>query len=352
MFLLASVYALIYAITTVMFPLGTPFAHGTDAAVVFTGSQPVIVWRDQNRLQSAAWNGAAVPPEGTSVIATDVTSAPALAASSREALAVWIQDGHVDGIRIGGDGQPVGSVFPVAFGPATHVTVIGAAASYLVVWSDAQNTVSSILVDDLGKVVTVPATIAAGSAPVLSLTGASNGSEFLVAWGGADTQRDGVFATRVSSSGQAFGSVRLADGSFPSVAWNGHEYLIVWQGRGITGISGLRLTAEGTPLGEPLRMTTLDDGNAHVVWDGSGYVLGFARYDLFHHAMFFVVRAIRLTPEGLPAETLSDQNEAVGAGWFALAASNGRALLLRLPYDLTVSEAILGAPRKLPRRRL
>jgi len=346
---------MLLAAASTVFPLGTPFARGTDAVVAFIGSQPVIVWRQENALRSAAWNGTMVPPEGISTIVTGTTSAPALAAIDDQALAVWIADGHVDAVHIAGDGQPIGKPLTVSPRAASRATVIGSHSSYLVVWSGEGNSISCGVIGRSGGLtrapieMTLPATSRVGT-----LAGASNGTDFLVTW---DYQSDevagGVFALRVTEEGSLFGDVTLQTslaGNSPSAAWNGREYLIVWQER---GIRGMRVTNDLHEASAPLRLTTLDDSSPRVVWDGSGYVLGVARYELFHHAMFFVARTIRLAADATPAETLGGlTNEAVGSPWFALAASNGRALLLRLPYEITVSEAILGPPLKLPRRRL
>src|SRR5258706_33167 len=127
---------------------------------------------------------------------------------------------------------------------------------------------------------------------------ASSGNGYLVAWGAADSPLLTVLNDHpmticiraVSADGiplQPFATV-VGTGQDPSIAWNGHEYLVVW---GITSpttgslptpsVVGIRVREDGT-LVDPAPVTLISEVNPFsylttCVWSGSQYLVTWNR---------------------------------------------------------------------------
>src|SRR5205807_2949418 len=182
--------------------------------------------------------------------------------------------------------------------------VVYGSASYLVVWednrSDFADDVYMARVSSGGHVLDpegIPATLS--WSPQQDPAVAWDGENYLVVWsGGAATGAWGIYAGRVTPSGQ------LLDGAgfpvslgrahaYPKVAWNGTNFLVVWQGRG-TDYTYRTYAARVTPGGQVLDQngilvspssqgTELSDVTASsndylVVWSSNWVVYG-ARVD-------------------------------------------------------------------------
>ena len=119
-----------------------------------------------------------------------------------------------------------------------------------------------------------------------------NGTEYLVVWmderNPPSRLRD-IFGRRVSAAGSPIGEAFLISGSGatgndvnPAVAWNGAEYLVVWEdyrnasNRG-GDIYGRVVQADGSRPETDFRISgaeaTDDDGSPDVVWNGTEYLV-------------------------------------------------------------------------------
>jgi hypothetical protein len=156
----------------------------------------------------------------------------------------------------------------------------------LLTWATSDGLKAARLASDASLRDTVPITLTDFS-PVGTLSIASNGAdEFLVAWGEAFFTEHGGFnplnvraarvtagLTNLDSGGFDVATTPAAEGS-PSVAWNGSEWLIVWQRA--DEIRGRRVARNGTLLdGHASDAGMLVAANArfpNIAWS-NGYTL-------------------------------------------------------------------------------
>jgi hypothetical protein len=112
----------------------------------------------------------------------------------------------------------------------------------------------------------IVAPVAAGS-----LTAASNGRDFLVAWQDRLTDSE-ITLTRVGVDGHPFDPAgrRFGSGSKPKLARAGSGYLLVW--RSSTGLESQRLDENGAALSDPQLIAANSDAVA-LLTNGSTYLL-------------------------------------------------------------------------------
>jgi hypothetical protein len=178
-------------------------------------------------------------------------------------------------------------------------------AGYLVVWEDDRNATTRGS-DIYGRPLSATG-VPAG--PEVRLSGpnaltdefdpglAWNGSEFLVVWEDRrkmSTRGSEIYGRRLSATGvpagpdfRVSGLGATGDEYTPAVAWNGTEYLVVWQdGRHIytrgQDLYGRRVSAAGIPIGGDFRISgpgaTLSEEDPALAWSGSGYLVVWADY--------------------------------------------------------------------------
>ncbi len=129
----------------------------------------------------------------------------------------------------------------------------------LLAWASSNGVQAARLTRDATLVDTVPLTLTSdGTISALSLA-PNDAGEFLVAWGTTFFTEHGgmnplnVLAARVTSSltnldARGFFIASTTEGEgYPSVAWNGSEWLVVWQ-RGMSEIRGRRIARNGMQL--------------------------------------------------------------------------------------------------------
>lgn len=209
-------------------------------------------------------------------------STPAVASNGAEWLVVW-QDsrtGHftIHGTRVDGDGVVLdrgGIAFGVGDSTQQNPAVAANGTDWLVVWQHDSGT--SSWTDVYGARVSQSGTVLdAGGIPISTAVNhqwypsvASNGSDWLVVWQDArnwNSTRNDVFGARVSSRGTVLDRSGIAvstaanSQSYPAVAANGTDWLVVWQdarGGGSTDIYGARVNSGGSVLdGEGIPVST------------------------------------------------------------------------------------------------
>jgi hypothetical protein len=229
----------------------------SDAQVAFDGTNYLVVWMDYRGYESDAdyadVYAARVTPDGTNLDPNGIPIAvrgawlegqPAVAFDGTNYLVTWDQGGYPNGDLYGTRVSPQGAVldgdgFLIASGPGDQT------------WSDI----------------------------------AFDGTNYLVTWtnypenGGGD-----VFAARVTPGGIVLdaGGIPVSTGSadelYPSVAFDGTNYLIVWDTGGAFGgdIYGARVTPAGEvldPAGIPVSTASNGEAEPKLAFDGTNYLV-------------------------------------------------------------------------------
>jgi hypothetical protein len=161
---------------------------------------------------------------------------------------------------------------------------------------------------------------AVDSKPYRLLTAvASSGNGYLVVWGAADSPDITVLNDHpMTIYIRAFGAdgvpkqqfaTAVGMGQRPSIAWNGHEYLVVW---GITtpttgslptpSVAGIRVREDGS-LVDPAPVTLVSEVNpfsyrSTCVWNGSQYLVTWNRGMALVDADLLHARLVLLPPVG------------------------------------------------------
>lgn len=246
-------------------------ANQTQPAVVFDGTNYVVVWRDDRADTEGDIYGTRVSPAGQVLDATGVAvatasgsqTAPAIASmGGSTAFVVWSDArdpaaAQIFGTRIDAALQPLDSagvaVFPGASAQVTP-TVATNGSEYLVFWAS-ENSAQLLgrRVDVLGTAIqgtdiVVDSGLGLKQHPALSF----GGGEYVLAW--QDSQNGGadIFGLRFDASGTALDSSAIgiavqadADAAAPRVASGATGHAIVWQDKRNeqTGVYGRALTA-------------------------------------------------------------------------------------------------------------
>ncbi len=272
---------------------GAPGDQVWGSGVAFDGVNYLVVWTDYRAGDPKVY-GARVSPGGT----------------------VLDQDGFAIS-------APGGSGPAVAFD----------GTNYLVVWSNQESIVGARV--DPGGTVLDPGGIPISTRPEPELypTLAFDGTNYLVAWitMAEDTQTEDVYGARVSPSGTVLdpAGIEIAvRGGFnetsPSVAFDGTNYLVVWQEIPCNRILGRRVSQAGVPDGDGSFLISdcyEDPGNVWirkfdpaVAFDGVNYLVTWVDFygNLAGYALNISVA--RVTPAG----TVLDPNGIgiTGGGWY------------------------------------
>jgi hypothetical protein len=242
-------------------------------AIVFDGTNYLVVWEDRRNGAYSEIYGARVTPAGVVLdptgiaISTQTTwqQTPAVAFCGGEFLVVW-EDGAeniIRGARVTTAGVVLDSASIVvtsylAFNPV----VASDSDNFLVVWGDARNVLDNNI---YGARVTPGGTVLDPAGIAISRASGSQqypavaygGSNFLVVWqdnrGGKDND---IYAARVSPSGVLLDSTGIAvmvgEGyqQEPGVAFGDGNYLVAWQDDE-SGAHGARVTLAGEVLDRP-----------------------------------------------------------------------------------------------------
>lgn len=279
-------------------PVFSPASEVYKPAVATDGSTFLVVWRDfregtdQIYAARVLATGELLDPTGFSLMsaaphAKPGWGAPAVAWNGSVYLVAWSSWDTAYASRV----DPSGAVLdaqPRAFGTGLVGSVASDGANFLVASAaGAPGVPSSVFVN---RITTTGASLDA--TPILVGTGtdssiAWNGSTYLVVWnsslGGGDDWK--LRAARVSSDGVVLDSGGVAIGHstshhrYPSVASDGHDFLVTWQYYGsntVEDIGAVRVSANGVVLDPtPLGVSALENEETQpfAQWDGSNYLV-------------------------------------------------------------------------------
>ena len=255
--------------------------RGTPTAVVFNGSDYIVVWPQTVNNQVTGLVTARVPRDGPLRVdgGTTLANALPLAAASDgvTTLLVWSieQEGEVHVGRLDADGSIAASVElaqPVDYGWFGGVTITpGASGQFLLVWEELRMppifTTPPIDVSSLrGTRISaelVPLDPAGIDIAVLESDErwpavTWNGREWLVVFHGVPESvppseyRRELRGRLVSQEGVAMGAAEgvfiTTGGAFPAVAWDGSRYFLSWDSGGVDTSDIATLTALGQPI--------------------------------------------------------------------------------------------------------
>jgi hypothetical protein len=311
--------------------------------VAWNGQNFLVSWRsrrDVNVVPVSQYGEVLAPP--VKIAEWDHTDAPQVAWNGREFVIVLEardETGQADiiALRVDAQGQPIGDAQSVAAGPALqHRAVVATMGrSTLAVWGEfascyaaGNGGIKARTIEPLGPISTVsrgegarevPAAVDAGGQTLVawvergalravravllpsgrevelgattysqdSPAVATNGEEFLVVW--TDLHADcatSVSAVMVDRNGEAGPVRRLAQNAFtktrPAIAWNGTEWVVVWERTAPIQLVGLRVAADLTPIDvNPVPMSesyidviyyTHHTSHPAIVWTGQEYL--------------------------------------------------------------------------------
>src|SRR5262245_59430340 len=303
---------------TVLEPQGFPIYFGPNGqfagGIEFDGKHYLVSWTDQRHGSGDVYAGRVTPaggvldPQGIPVsTAPGAQSASDVAFDGTNSFVVW-EDGRsgsgsmdVYGARVKPEGVVIDTDgIPISTAPShqEQPRVAFDGTNYLVAWEDIRSSSSwdvySSRVSRSGGVLDeIKVSDAANNQmrPVV----ASDGTNFMVAWddngGSADT-----YGARVTGDGVLLDpngivvSNAYAGQSIPALAYNGTNYLVVWNddrgGSGPTGgaeddVFAARVTEGGTRLdGTGIAVATAPSfqGWADVASDGTNYLVAWSDY--------------------------------------------------------------------------
>ncbi|WP_163999301.1 Ig-like domain-containing protein [Pyxidicoccus caerfyrddinensis] len=274
-------------------------------SVASNGTDYLVAWEDA-RLESAGdIFGARVTSAGVVLdasafaISTESQSqeTPSVASNGTDYLIVWedarLNDaGDIFGARVTSTGAVVdasGFAISTIYNGQTRPSVAFNGTDFYVAWQDARSSL-----DIYGARVTTTGEVLDSSGVVLSTAAngqsfpevASNGTDYLVVWSGHRQQDNSaaIFGVRVSGSGEVLDASGLeispaGNHLFHKVASNGTDYLVVWEdvteiesrvmGARITG-GGVILDAQGLVLSAP---TVRSSSAPSVASNGTDYLV-------------------------------------------------------------------------------
>jgi hypothetical protein len=179
--------------------------------------------------------------------------------------------------------SPTGTVISAAGGNQLHVPAVAwNGTNYAVVW-DGNGHVYTTRVSAAGAVLNASGVLVSDTAgsPVL----AANGTDFFAAWvDGRDHNLD-VYGSRITGAGVVSdpSGIRITSGLNPrgssAIAWDGTNFLVVWQDRRSSSsydIYAARIAPDGTvldPDGIPVSTLSDDEITPAVAWDGTNFLV-------------------------------------------------------------------------------
>jgi hypothetical protein len=339
---------------TVLDTTGFVISHAADdrwsPAIAFDGANFLVVWNDWR--DSICIYGARVTPQGTVLDpsgfaisrAPNDSCSPGVSFDGANFLVTWIDwYDHICGARV----TPQGAVLDSA-GIAISQTACGVnstpvsfdGASFLVTWDDGRNG------SDIYGARVTPAGVVLDSTDFV-ISHATNGrywpalafggTNFLVAWkdgrNGDQVYAD-IYGARVTPGGTVPDSAGIhisqaatcEDSS--AVAFDGTNFLVVWEGEGRRGDSGGIYGARVTPAGLVLDPTGFviseaanDQQSAALAFDGTNFLV--AWMDMRDGGDWDIYGA-RVTPQGTVLDTAGIAiSRAVDVQVFPAVASDG-----------------------------
>jgi len=285
-------------------PLTPPPTSGGHLmpALALTATGTSVIWHDDATRAGRAAAGQAIASDA--VLTPDPTPYRDAAAVSLgdESYVTWVENDWIYGFVIGNDGQARTSPRLLAMVDSRHTQRIAVGANrdrYLFVWG-IWTKMLAIVLDKDGNVLVGDTQLIPGGGidrAVDKIAVASDGTDYLVVWEESSdvpwltpcgitcpSADRTVHSIKVTADGQPKPETETelaVGGGMPDVVWNGTDYLVVWTTLAGGGIVGRHVGRDGQPAGSVVTFAGAGPGDfgPHVVWDGSGYDIGFVRLE-------------------------------------------------------------------------
>ena len=275
------------------FPISTVANNQELPAIAWDGTNHLVVWTDY-RNENYDIYAQLVSPSGNLVgsgfaisTAINTQERPDIAWDGTNYLVVWederngVSNYDIYGQLVSASGTLVGSNFSIclASNTQTYAAVAWDGTNYLVVWGDE---------DIYGQLVSPSGALVGSNFAISTATNwqywpeiAFDGTNYLVVWQDYRSGDLDVYGQLVSPSGILIGSnfvisTAANDQWFPSLAWNGTNYLVVWQDyrSGIQDIYGQLVSPSGALVGSNFIISTTPDWKwwPDVAWDGTNFL--------------------------------------------------------------------------------
>ncbi|AKF08997.1 putative lipoprotein [Sandaracinus amylolyticus] len=152
-------------------------------------------------------------------------------------------------------------------GTKTDPAIASNGSGYLVVWTETRADTPAVFatrVDASGTVLDPHGILVSGSTSSQAMPAvASDGTDYFVVWQHANADFD-VYGARVTSAGAVLDPSGIAvhrtssQDYWPSVAWNGSHYLVVWQRAAFAdnNVLGIRVSRDGALLGSAFSISS------------------------------------------------------------------------------------------------
>lgn len=293
------------------FPISTVAQNGQYfPSVAFDGTNYLVVWDDYRSTTHNIYGarvtpaGAVLDPNGR-VISNAARDQlyPTIAFGDTNYLVVWDDyrsnvDFDIYGARVDVSGSVI-DFNGIIVSSAINYQLLPASAfgvdNYLVVWEDTRG---QTYFDIRGARVSPSGLILnSSSIPISTATNdqmspavAFDGTNYLVVWADMRTNVWDIYGTRVDQSGNVLNPAGIVISNAanyqekPAVAFDGTNYLVVWQDkRGGTyyDIYGTRVNQSGTvlnPTGISISNAALDQVEPEVAFDGTNYLVVWEDY--------------------------------------------------------------------------
>ncbi|MCH7760802.1 hypothetical protein IIA15_05290, partial [candidate division TA06 bacterium] len=353
------------------FPLDTTLAYNQARndqrfpAITFDGSNYFVVWQDLRRELDydiigtrIAFDGTVLDPGGIVIsMAPEFQSYPAVATGISNSLVVWVDGRDIEsgsgldlyGTRVTPSGvvlDPTGIFISTGLSNPWFPKVAFGGSNYLVVWQ-----AYDLIPDDVeifgvrvdlnglpidGTPFAIPSAGRRQRAPAISF----DGTNYLVVW---EDERSGVdfdiYGARVSPSGFVLDTIgipistEVEDQLNPAIAFDGINYLVVWQNELDTfpfvkdfDIHGRRISVDGTVLDTNdiiIGRDSLGQISPSITFDGTCYLVTWMdrRRNLLHNFDLF---GARVDPNGTVLDTAGIQIAIANhTEYYSAVASNG-----------------------------
>jgi hypothetical protein len=281
--------------------ISTEANHQELPAVAFDGTNYLAVWQEWHSLYSYDIYGTRVTPGGMALdpagIAISTASknqtSPSVAYDGADYFIVW-QDGRNGTSNIYGARVTPGGIVLDTAGIPIHTTASGQPSlafdgtNYLVVWSNgdiygARVTPGGMVLDTAG--IAINRSSDSQSLPSIAF----DGTNYLVVWNQYHSEPhiswDRIFGSRVSPGGVVLDTTAVdisSNNAFymsaPSVAFNGANYLVVWEDsrNGSHDVYGARVTPGGgvlDPNGLSISTALNNQLSPALAFDGTNYIV-------------------------------------------------------------------------------